>query len=377
MKIGFDAKRLYCNFTGLGNYSRSLVKNLHQYYPDNEYFLYTPGLKKTPETSFFRDNPSFQTYAAKTRFKSFWRSFSIAKQLKTDEVRLYHGLSNEIPAYLKKNNIKSIVTIHDLIFKTLPTTYPLIDRNIYNQKFRNSCFNADKIIAISKNTKRDLIDYYDIDPDKIEVIYQSCNPLYYTETKSDIQSNDIQKLVLPSEYLLFVGSIERRKNLAVIIEAYHGLSPDFKIPLVVVGEGGSYKKEILQQINAMGLEKKVIWISGLDDNYTLQHIYRKARALIYPSFYEGFGLPVVEALLSKTPVICSGLSSLPEAGGPNSIYVDPTKPEEVSHAITKVLDNSTLRKTMIDRGYDYAINSFSPKGLSEQMISCYKDLLDK
>lgn len=376
MKIGFDSKRLYCNSTGLGNYSRSLVKNLQQYFPDNEYFLYTSTLKKTAETSFFYDNPAFQTYVAKTVFKSFWRSFSMAKQLKKDGIELYHGLSNEIPAQLKKNNIKSIVTVHDLIFKTLPTTYPLIDRNIYNQKFRNSCLNADRIIAISKNTKKDLISFYDIDPEKIEVIYQSCNPLYYKEAEEGFGNNVLEKCKLPSEYLLFVGSIEKRKNLNIILDSYQYLSPEFKIPLVVVGGGKAYKNEILQKIKANGLEKQVIWIEGLRDNYALKLIYQNAQALIYPSLYEGFGLPVVEALLSKTPVITSSLSSLPEAGGPNSLYVDPTKPEEVANAIESVLANIELRNTMIESGYDYASNMFSPKRLSGQMMSCYKKLLN-
>jgi glycosyltransferase involved in cell wall biosynthesis len=377
MKLGFDSKRLYCNFTGLGNYSRSLVKNLQKIYPENQYNLYTPKVKKTSETALFYENPSFQTYEAKTAFKSFWRSFSITNQLKKDKIDLYHGLSNEIPVNIKKSGIKSMVTIHDLIFKTLPETYPLIDKRIYDLKFRNSCVNADKIIAISNNTKQDIIRFYGIQPEKIEVIYQPCNPLFYDNIDNSESDNVLQNHNIPSEYILYVGSIEKRKNLKEIIEAYQYLQPEFRIPIVVVGghKNELYKKELYGLIKANGLENKMIWVTDLKDNYSLKSIYQKATVFIYPSFYEGFGLPVAEALLSKTPVITANVSALPEVGGPASFYVDPNNPEELAHAITQVLSDTELRNTMINTGYEYAIQKFSPDRLTQQLMDCYKKTL--
>jgi glycosyltransferase involved in cell wall biosynthesis len=377
MRIGFDSKRLYCNFTGLGNYSRALVKNVQALYLDNEYFLYSPKIKKTPETNFFYNNSSFKTYLAKTVFKAYWRSFSISSQLKKDGIQLYHGLSNELPVNLKKYNIKSVVTIHDLIFKILPETYPLIDRNIYDFKFRKACLLADKVIAISNSTKTDIVNFYGINPDKIEVVYQSCSPLFYEPIEHQESNSLTEQYKLPNHYILSVGSVEKRKNLKLIIEAYQYLDPDHQVPLVVIGRGKTYKKEVLDLIASNELEKKVIWITNLKDNKVLRAIYQKASALVYPSFYEGFGLPIVEAMLSKTPVITSNVSSLPEAGGPNSLYINPSSSEELANAITQVLTNSELVIKMIEEGFKYANQMFSPNRVSKQLINCYEEILNE
>ena len=377
MRIGFDSKRLYCNFTGLGNYSRALVNNLQKFHPKNQYNLYTPKLKSTPETTFFYDHPSFKTYEAKTVFKSFWRSFSILSQLKKDKIELYHGLSNEVPFNIKTSSIKSVVTIHDLIFKMLPKTYHPIDRKIYDVKFHNSCINANKIIAISNNTKKDVIKLYGIHPDKIEVIYQSCNPIFYTNIETEECGNVHQKRNIPSEYILYVGSVEKRKNLMGIIQSYQHLQPENRIPILIIGgkKGKGYLKKVRRLIKSSRLENKILWITDLKDTYSLQSIYKKAMALVYPSFYEGFGLPVVEALLSKIPVITSNVSSLPEAGGPKSFYINPNNPEEIASAISQVLNNSELRKTMIETGYEYAIQKFSPDRVTQQLVNCYEKIL--
>ncbi len=375
MNIGFDAKRLFSNFTGLGNYSRSLVKNLSQIFPENEYHLYAPELKRSPETEFFFNQSAIRLFEPEVRFKSYWRSFSMHRQLKKDNIDVYHGLSNEVPVNIRKSGVKSVVTIHDLIFKTLPDTYPFIDRQIYNKKFKSSCRKADRIIAISESTKQDIVKFYGINPKKIDVVYQSCNPLFY-EPLDDKHFLKVQKQhQLPEEYLLFVGSVEKRKNLQLIVESYQHLDNQYKLPLVIVGGRRSYSREILGLLQKYNLEKNVIWVSRLADNRDLQSIYQNAQTLIFPSFYEGFGLPVVEALLSKTPVITSNVSSLPEAAGPHSLTVNPTNAKELADAIEKVLDSTALQKTMIERGYDYAMNNFSPEKTARDTMEVYRKVL--
>ena len=163
-----------------------------------------------------------------------------------------------------------------------------------------------------------------------------------------------------------------------IIESYQHLQPEFRIPIVIIAgriEKG-YAKGVHNLIKSSGLENKILWITDLKDNYSLQRIYQKSMALVYPSFYEGFGLPVAEALLSNTPVITSNVSSLPEAGGPKSFYVNPDNPEEIASAITQVLSNSELRKTMTETGYEYAIQKFSSDRVTKQLVSCYENTLD-
>ena len=185
-----------------------------------------------------------------------------------------------------------------------------------------------------------------------------------------------EKYNLPNQYLLSVGSVEKRKNLKLIIESYQYLDPRHKIPLVIIGKGRQYKIEVLDLISLKGLKNKVIWITDLKDNIVLREIYQNATALIYPSFYEGFGLPIVEALLSKTPVITSNVSSLPEAGGPNSLYVNPNSSKDLAHAITRVLNDTELQNTMINEGFKYAKQMFSPNRITKQLEKCYKEILN-
>ena len=372
MRIGFDAKRLYGNFTGLGNYSRSLLKNISAQYPEHDYHLYTPRVKQSPETDYFLHNADYCTYQSKACLKSWWRSYAIIQQLQRDKIQLYHGLSHELPFRLQQAGIRSVVTIHDLIFKVYPQTYSTVDRKIYDFKFKDSCQRADRIVAISHHTKRDIVRFYGIDPNKIEVVYQSCDPLYYlpedTEAGQPVDA-------IPREYLLFVGSIQPRKNLALLIEAYRYLPSDAQIPLLVVGKGNKHKLEIKKRIQASGIAHLVFWLDTVADNHHLRRLYQNAMALVYPSLYEGFGLPVVEALLSKTPVITSNTSSLPEAGGPHAICINPHQPEELAQAIQKVLSDTALRKEMKAQGYAYAVANFSPAVVTEQMMRLYENTL--
>lgn len=377
MTIGFDAKRLYGNFTGLGNYSRAIVQNLQRQYPEHQYHLYTTKINRTPETLPFLQHPDLRTFRTDARLKAYWRSYAIVNQLRKDGIELYHGLSNEIPFSLAGSGIRSVVTIHDLIFKTLPHTYPLVDRMIYDWKFKNSCQKADRVIAISESTKRDIVDLYGIVPEKIEVIYQQCNPLFYQPADEALTTQIAQRYQLPTDFLLYVGSIEKRKNLANIVRAYRHLPPDQQVPLVVVGRRNDspYRREVNELIAASDLEDKVIWITDLEDNYALQSLYHLASLLVYPSQYEGFGLPVAEALLSGTPVVTANVSSLPEAGGPQSQYVDPESPEDIAAAIGRVLNDTELRASMVEAGRQYARHTFSPDRVTTQLMDCYQRVL--
>jgi glycosyltransferase involved in cell wall biosynthesis len=375
MKIGFDSKRLFCNYTGLGNYSRTLLRNLGRFFPENDYLLYTTGIRNNPETNLFLQGFPFMTRMADTFFKSYWRTYSIKKQMISDKILLFHGLSNEIPVNIHKTSIKTVVTIHDLIFNIHPETYTAIDRKIYDNKFRYAAVHADRIIAISENTKKDISEQYNIDPSKIDVIYQACNPAFYELKNQSENDQIIRQYSIPSEYLLTVGRVEPRKNLKKIIESFNYLKRDLRLPLVIIGKGGKYKKEAEKMAAKAGIDKSLIWIDSLGNTMHLQSIYQNAKALIYPSLYEGFGLPVAEALLSRTPVITSSGSSLKEAGGPDSLYIDPESPEQIAGAIEKVLTETVYRQNMIEKGYSFAHREFAPETLTRQVMLSYQKTL--
>lgn len=375
MKIGFDAKRLFHNQTGLGNYSRTLVSDVQSFFPQNEYHLYTSFQKEIHSSLAFLDKTKYQIHNSKNWFKSYWRTKSIVSDLIRDQLDLYHGLSNELPIGLSDTKIKSIVTIHDLIFKVYPQTYPLIDRFIYDLKFRHSCAFADKILAISEHTKKDIIRFYHIDPSKIEVVYQACNPCFGEKIEFLSQPNIHIKNKLPKEYLLYVGSIETRKNLLTLIDAYQFIPTDLQLPLIVVGRGKSYKSKVLERINQLNIEHLITWLDKISSDQELSQLYQGAAAFIYPSLYEGFGIPIVEALLSKTPVITSNVSSLPEAGGPDSFYFNPLDSAEIAQKIELALTDSLKRQMAITNGYDYAQRNFSNQQSAQNMMSLYHSLI--
>lgn len=371
MRIGFDAKRLFNNFTGLGNHSRTTVDILTQFHPGNEYLLYTPKIKHNPVTDRYLDKAGCHTILPHGLLRgSAWRTFALAQTAKKDSVDIFHGLSNELPTRL---DIPSVVTIHDVAFKTFPDMYHATSRFIYNQKWRHACNVADRIIAISESTKQDIIRFYNVDPDRIDVVYQPVNTLYYTDDKG-ICPQSIARYT-DNPYMLYVGSINSRKNLLGIVKAIELLPKDLRIPLIVIGDGREYKQKVFEYIATHNLQDAVVFSPEKVGIEGLRYLYRNARLLVYPSFYEGFGLPVVEALLSHCPVITSNVSSLPEAAGPDSLLVEPSDIRDIADKISLLLTDDTLRQGVTEKGYRYAMESFSPKVLADRLMNKYKQLI--
>ncbi|MES2628731.1 MAG: glycosyltransferase family 1 protein [Bacteroidota bacterium] len=372
MKIGFDAKRLYNNFTGLGNYSRNLLLNLAEFFPRNEYVLYTSKVEKRPETEEILENPAFDTHFPNSRLNMLWRSFGLPAQLRKEGIELYHGLSNEIPSGIK--DVKTVVTIHDLIYKIYPQTYSTADRLIYDTKFAYACKHADAIVAISETTRNDIIRFYGIPEEKISVIYQSCHPMYYTR-QTQAQLDEVRvRLELPKQFMLSVGSVIERKNLMLVAEALRVLRGRIDVPLIVVGSGGKYKDKVQEYLLRNNLHGQVIWMSNLSDNSDLQALYQLASVFVYPSRYEGFGIPVAEALLSGTPVITSNVSCLPEAAGPHAELIDPDSPTDLAAAIYRLLNDDALRKLRSESGLKYALRKYDRKKLTTQLMNVYKEV---
>jgi glycosyltransferase involved in cell wall biosynthesis len=283
-------------------------------------------------------------------------------------------MSNEVPFGIKKTGIKTVVTIHDLIFLKYPELYPLIDRSIYDIKCHYAAVNADLILTISEASKKDIVKYYNIDPHKIKVVYPSCAENFLILKSYEDLASLVLKYKLPANYILYVGSVIRRKNLLNIITAYQFLPDDLKLPLVIVGKAdNAYKQNIIEYIRQNNLEKYIIWLENVINN-DLPAIYQKASLFIYPSKYEGFGIPVLEALFSKVPVITSNTSSLPEAGGHFSSYVNPESPEEIASEIYKILTDKSMAGKMIDKGYEYALN-FTGEAIAKKMMEAYRSAI--
>ncbi len=382
MNIGFDAKRAFQNSTGLGHYSRTLISSLAKYYPEHHYFLFAPHISSKFSISECSnlENVSPQGLLSNL-FKSVWRSNWIKKDLLERKIDLYHGLSHEIPFGIQKTGIRSVVTIHDLIFERYPKQYNPIDVSIYRKKFRYACKNANHIIAISQQTKEDVMEYYNIPEERITVCYQSCNP-HFTQSVSDVEKEKIRKQYeLPETFYLYVGSIIERKNLLLICKAVNQLKNN--IPLVVIGNGrGQYINSIKKYIAENNLSNRIIFLSEhpsaiesprFKNAADFPAIYQMAVALIYPSIFEGFGIPVLEAMCSGTPVITSNISCMPETGGDAAYYVNPFSEEEMINAMQELITHDSRRNEMIQKGILYAAK-FSPELCARSVMDVYKKL---
>ena len=374
MTIGFDAKRLVRNNTGLGNYCRTLINDMIRCNNGNKLLLYAPdkGRDELRNQVIESNNSSFIFPKKKLGkiAKSLWRTKNIVKQLADDKVQIYHGLSGELPLGLKNSGIKSVVTIHDLIFLRHPEYYHWIDRKIYTWKFHQTIKQADKIIAVSECTKRDILEFGKINPEKIEVIYQSCNPKFtVTPSVQDIESTTI-KYNLPKRYLLCVGTIEERKNLILAVKSLKFLPED--IHLVAVGKKTKYADKVKKQADKIGVSHRLHLLSGVNDD-ELNVIYKNAEVFVYPSRYEGFGIPIIEAIFCGLAVVACTGSCLEEAGGPNCSYVSPDDTEGMAASIMFLLNNEEERKKRITSSLEY-VQKYKGTNIANAVFEVYKSI---
>jgi len=257
-----------------------------------------------------------------------------------------------------------------LIFKRFPEIYKVADRKIYDTKFKYAVNNADLIIAISEQTKRDIIEFYGIKSEKIKVLYQTCHHNFKKEYTVEEKEQVRVKFNLPDEFVLNVGTIEKRKNLNTIVNSLALLNPTTL--LVVVGKKTGYYQEVLKEIEKLGLMNRIHFLENVSIE-ELPMIYQLASVFVYPSIFEGFGIPIIEALYSVTPVISSKGGCFTEAGGENSIYVDPKNENELAAAINKILTDKVLSDKMKLKGRAYAVSMFDEKILSKQLMDIYLD----
>jgi glycosyltransferase involved in cell wall biosynthesis len=382
MNIGFDAKRAFHNGTGLGHYSRTLIHSLNEYYPQHEYFLFNPKSSSLFNMEGKHLHEVRPAGFLPRLFPSAWRSGWVVKDLKRLKIGLYHGLSHEIPFGIQRSGIRSVVTIHDLIHERFPEQYSAIDRNVYTRKYKNACKHADRVIAISEQTRKDLMEIYHVPEEKIVVCYQSCNPAFAERVSDDQKKAVREKYGLPARFFLYVGSIIERKNLLNCCKAIFLLRNTLDIPLVVIGNGGKYKQLVTDYIRQNRLENKIIFLSdnpvarsseSFQTAKDFPAIYQSALAMLYPSFFEGFGIPVLEALWSKLPVITSNLSSLPEAGGKGAYYVDPNSTQEIAEAMRKLSSDKILPGILTEAGWKHA-QLFTPANCAANVMKVYESV---
>ena len=365
MKIAFDGKRFFNNNSGLGNYSRDLVRILATCFPENEYVLFNQSRSEKGKEILELSNVSFQ----ETSTGNFSRQFKMGKDAQEIDADIFHGLSGELPLKWTDKPIKKIVTIHDLIFLRFPQYYSFFDRKIHFWKFKKAAEKADLIIAISEQTKRDTIQFLKVPEEKIKVVYQGCHQAFKENQSVDFLNSIKEKYNLPERFILNVGTIEERKNLLNIAKAI----TETEIPLVVIGKKTKYFKKIQKFLQKNKLDNQVQFLENVSME-ELAAIYKLADLFVYPSFFEGFGIPVIEALFSKTCVITSNLSCLPEAGGNNSVYIDPNNFEDIKAKILFLWNNESERKRRAEKGFDF-VQKFNDEKIANDLMQVYRSVL--
>jgi glycosyltransferase involved in cell wall biosynthesis len=348
MNIAFDARSLTLYKTGIGKYTENLARYLEKLDSNVNLYLYSNRdiiIKKenNVETACARD--LIGKYNS-----SLWFQFSLPFYLNDqsgNKIDLFHGTMAMLPLAVR---MPTVVTIYDLVLEKFPETMYWKNWLSLKTLMRISARKASKIIAISENTKKDIIDYFGIDEEKIRVIYLGVDSQFSPQPDPN-EADALEKYNLTDGYILSVGTLEPRKNFHRLINAYKMVaSSGQKTPkLVIIGGHGWGNEELGKVVRESGLDERVI-LAGYVPDEDIPVLYRNASVFVYPSLYEGFGLPPLEAMACGTPVITSNLSSIPEVVGDAAILIDPYNTAEIAQAIASVLKNEGLRDSLRTSG---------------------------
>lgn len=368
--VGFDAKRVVRNGTGLGAYGRNLVNDLAALYPHMQLLLYAPDEGREDLARQVKSAQNlcmvYPKGAKNALQKAAWRSRGVVKDLLRDGVNVFHGLSGELPKGVKAAGIDTVVTIHDLIFMRHPEFYHWWDALIYRWKFRQTLKEAHRIIAISECTKRDIVKFGHYPEDRISVIYQSCDTRF-RELATPEQLREVsERYALPTRFVLNVGTIEARKNVLLAAKALKDVPKE--VHLVVLGRPTPYINKVKSWVAHNGLSARVHFLHNVP-NEDLPAIYQQAEVFAYPSRYEGFGIPIIEAIQSGLPVVACTGSCLEEAGGPHNLYVAPNDHKGMAKAINARLKGQAGRDKSISQSMTY-VQRFENKNVAEQVAHC-------
>lgn len=373
MIIGYDAKRAFRNNSGLGNYSRMVIGGVcREGHGMVKSLLFTPTTKGR-HTHYFDDIQEVEVRQPRGLWAmagGLWRSVWSGLCARREGVDIYHGLSHELPFFLG-NGVKKVVTMHDLIVRRYPEFFKPVDRIIHRLKMRHACRVADMVIAISEQTKRDLMDMMHVPEEKIRVVYQSCDPIFWNPPSATLPPSHTA-VQLPERYIIAVGTVEERKNQVAAVRALALLPED--VCLVVVGRPrGNYPQQVRRVAEELGVNHRVIFLQNAAFS-DFPALYRGAVASVYMSVFEGFGIPVLESLCCDCPVVTSNVSSMPEAGGDAALYAAPDDYRTLAAHLSRLLSNPAFRNSQIEKGRTQRLK-FAPEKVSQDMLALYRSLL--
>ena len=366
MKIGIDARPIQGQFTGDSTYWRGLIEALSRL--DVVFVIYLDAKLPEPEISVSKSIPVRILHAPCSRV---WSAWTFPRALKEDGVQVAH-VQYTIPPRMP---CPTVTTIHDVSFKRHPEFFKLKDRLILDWAVKRASKKAARIIAPSKHAKNELIQLYRIDPAKITVTYEGVDAQFRPMDRQVARALVGEKHGIHCPFILTLGVIQPRKNLGRLLEGFARLKGNLESghKLIIVGKQGWLEADLRRRIDKLGLTEDVILTEHVPYG-DLPALYGAADVFVYPSVYEGFGLPPLEAMACGMPVITGDRSSLPEVVGEAGVMVDPYDPEAFAEAMARVLSSESLRSEMSSRGLAQA-RKFSWDKMARETLAVYHQVL--
>lgn len=367
MRIGINGRFLVAKRTGVQRAAYNMLTSMISVDRNNQYYIFTSDEQLgRPEWDY--DNVTIVPSKIRggENFKNhIWEQLTLPKLAKKFKVDILHSPANIAPLLYKG---KSIINIHDLCFVVNPQWYSFTFRTLYNFIIPRLARSATKVITNSNNSKNDLLQFCQLDSNKVSMVYWAVD-----ETFQKHLPKDRSKLYEKEDYILYVGSLEPRKNITTLVEAYEQLrkaNPDIKTKLVMIGGENPLFADVRLKIKSF---KEDVIFKGFIDDATLINYYQNATVVAYPSLYEGFGLPPLEAMASGTPVVTSLVSSIPEVVGDAALLVSPYGAEQLTNSLAMIIRNKNLQRKMIDRGLKQ-IQNFNWSRVARNVLSIYYEV---
>lgn len=380
MKISLELQPCLKNRSGIGIYTYEISKNLQKYQDidlcgDIFNFINRNDIEKDIEGLNFNKNIfSLFPYGV---YRRIWHYMPIKYNwLFNDKSDIYHFFNFIVPSRIQG---KVITTIHDMTYELYPETMHKNNLKRIKDDIEYSVNRADKIITVSESSKKDIMRFLNVDESKIEVVYNGVEYDRFNKTYTEVEKSTVrEKYNLPENYILYMGTLEPRKNIESIIEAFslfkkECASTSKNIKLVIAGKKGWLFESIFNLVDKLNLRKEVIFTDYVDE-IDKPLIYNMASLFLFPSLYEGFGIPVLEAMASSIPVITSNVSSLPEVAGDAAILAAPKDIEAIAKYMNEILSNEELKNDLVKKGHVQA-KKFTWEASAEKTYNIYKELI--
>ncbi len=374
--FGIDTRPLFFSRAGIASYIRNLVSGLYRVAPDNRYVLLCPtrGTSlaprvEVPETAW----RALRLPLRNRLFKGVWENLLVPLTVCADRLDLVHFPRFAVPRIRAS---RTLVTIHDLAFYRCPDTLTPRGQRYFAQATAQAVRRADAVIAVSNQTRQDLLDIYPISPDRVHVVYNGVESRFCPGDPASARERIRRTYGVEGGYILFLGTLEPRKNVVGLLNAYALLRETGAgdLPLVLAGRKGWLYERIFQAVEDLNLASHVHFLNHVP-HADLPDLYRAAQVFAYPSFYEGFGIPVVDALACGVPVVTSNTSSLPEVTGDAALLVDPNDPEAIADALRRLIEDRALADALRQRGPRQAAR-FSWDRAAGETLDIYRRTID-